>query len=252
MNKAMNIVYRFVIVIVFTVATVLLPAQRAMAQSTRSVIVNTNNLLTTGFIPYAVSTTRVAPGPIARVDASTVAMSNQVLSATFTRGTTALSGTNTTINWNTSDRYTWSLSADSTNTHSNVPTAGGTVRSVSLIVTSPGDLTVDFEFPGGVTTNWLSNFVRIPRAGQTEFGFSTRGSIMDIWAVPDAYASIDGEVYRRASGTNGFGVISVGGSVFSGFYSGGLPTDTPITSAALAYDLDPPGALYFWDGTIWY
>lgn len=245
----MNI-YQFVVSAI--IAIVLLPGQRATAQSTRTVIVNTNALLTSGFIPYAVSTTRVAPGPIARVDASTVAMSNQVLSATLTRGTTALGGTSPTINWNTSDRYTWTLTADSTNTHSNVPTGGGTVRYVSLVVTSPGDLTVDFVFPGGVTTNWLSNFVRIPRVGQTEFGFSTRGSITDIWAVPDAYAIADGEVYRRASGTNGFGVISGSGGLFSGFYSGGLPTDTPTTSAALAYDLDFPNTLYMWDGTIWY
>jgi len=47
------------------------------------------------------------------------------------------------------------------------------------------------------------------------------------------------------SGTNNVQVLS-------GFYSGGLPTDTPTTSAALAYDLDPPGVLYFWDGVIWY
>ena len=40
--------------------------------------------------------------------------------------------------------------------------------------------------------------------------------------------------------------------VFSGFYGGGLPTDTPTTSAALAYDLDPPNTLYQWDGVNWY
>lgn len=248
----MNTIYQFVVATVISIAAILLPIQRATAQSTRTVIVNTNALLTSGFIPYAVSTIRVAPGPIARVDASTVAMSNQVLSATLTRGTTALSGSATTIDWDTSDRYTWTLAAASTGTHANVPTGGGTAQYVSLVITSPGDLTVDFTFPGGVTTNWMSNFVRIPRAGQTEFGFSTRGAVTDIWAVPDAYAIADGEIYRRASGTNGFGVISGSGGVFSGFYGGSLPTDTPTTSAAMAYDLDFPGALYFWDGTIWY
>lgn len=216
----MKTLYQFVIAI----AAVLLPIQTVMAQSTRSVIVNTNALLTTGFLPYAVSSTRVAPGPIARVDASTVAVSNQVLSATLTRGTTALSGPAATIDWDTSDRYTWTISAASTGTHVNVPTGGGTVQNVSLTVTSPGGLTIDFVFPVGVTTNWVSNFVRIPRAGQTEFGFSPRGTIMDIWAIPDAYATADGEVYRRASGTNGFGIIS-GSALWSS--TGGLLVPSP-------------------------
>jgi len=40
--------------------------------------------------------------------------------------------------------------------------------------------------------------------------------------------------------------------VFSGHYSGGLPTDVPTTASALAYDLDPPNTLYQWDGSQWY
>jgi hypothetical protein len=47
-------------------------------------------------------------------------------------------------------------------------------------------------------------------------------------------------------------VTAVGQQVFSGFYGGGLPTDTPTTSAALAYDLDPPNTTYQWDGAQWY
>lgn len=61
--------------------------------------------------------------------------------------------------------------------------------------------------------------------------------------------------------TNSFGAVTINSSggggtnafqVFSGFYGGALPTDVPTTTAALAYDLDPPGALYFWDGLLWY
>jgi len=40
--------------------------------------------------------------------------------------------------------------------------------------------------------------------------------------------------------------------VFSGFYGNSLPTDTPTTSAAVAYDLDFPHILYQWDGSNWY
>jgi hypothetical protein len=56
----------------------------------------------------------------------------------------------------------------------------------------------------------------------------------------------DGKFYTPGSGPVG------GGSVFSGFYGGGLPTDVPTTSAAIAYDLDPPNTTYQWDGTQWY
>lgn len=53
-------------------------------------------------------------------------------------------------------------------------------------------------------------------------------------------------------GTNILTLISSVIQVFSGTYGGGLPTDTPTTSAALAFDLDTPGTLYFWDGALWY
>lgn len=39
--------------------------------------------------------------------------------------------------------------------------------------------------------------------------------------------------------------------VFSGNYGGGVPTDTPTTTAALAYDLDDPFTLWHWDGAAW-
>jgi hypothetical protein len=49
-------------------------------------------------------------------------------------------------------------------------------------------------------------------------------------------------------------VTAVGQQVFSGFYGGGLPTDTPTTSAAWAYDKDPPNTSYQWDSdnSTWY
>lgn len=55
--------------------------------------------------------------------------------------------------------------------------------------------------------------------------------------------------------TNFFGGSGSGTNnlqVFSGFYGGNLPTDTPTTSAAIAYDLDFPSTEYLWDGSIWY
>lgn len=54
--------------------------------------------------------------------------------------------------------------------------------------------------------------------------------------------------------TNFFGSTGVSNifQVFSGHYGGNLPTDVPTTSAAIAYDLDPPSTEYLWDGSIWY
>lgn len=53
-------------------------------------------------------------------------------------------------------------------------------------------------------------------------------------------------------GTNITNFITGTLQVFSGFYGGGLPIDVPTTTAAIAYDLDPPGTEYLWDGSIWY
>lgn len=39
--------------------------------------------------------------------------------------------------------------------------------------------------------------------------------------------------------------------VFSGNYGGGVPTDVPTTSSAIAYDLDAPGDVWYWDGAAW-
>lgn len=41
------------------------------------------------------------------------------------------------------------------------------------------------------------------------------------------------------------------GSVFSGHYGGGTPTDTPTSSAAIAYDLDAPFNMWTWNGSAW-
>ncbi len=57
---------------------------------------------------------------------------------------------------------------------------------------------------------------------------------------------LDNGKFGYAPGTGGFI------DVFSGFYGGSLPTDVPTSTAAIAYDLDPPNTMYQWDGTQWY
>lgn len=52
----------------------------------------------------------------------------------------------------------------------------------------------------------------------------------------------------------GVGVFTGGGSgsVFSGNYGGGAPTQTPAGTAAIAYDLDAPFAVWNWNGSAWF
>lgn len=42
------------------------------------------------------------------------------------------------------------------------------------------------------------------------------------------------------------------GSVFSGHYGGGTPTQTPTSTSAIAYDLDAPFSVWNWDGSAWF
>lgn len=42
------------------------------------------------------------------------------------------------------------------------------------------------------------------------------------------------------------------GSVFSGHYGGGTPTQTPTGTSAIAYDLDAPFQVWNWDGSAWF
>lgn len=56
------------------------------------------------------------------------------------------------------------------------------------------------------------------------------------------------DLLNGGAGSGGGGT----GSVFSGHYAGGVPTQTPTSSAAIAYDLDPPNAVWNWSGTAWY
>tara|TARA_R110000868_G_scaffold410412_1_gene698383 strand:+ start:2296 stop:2523 length:228 start_codon:yes stop_codon:yes gene_type:complete len=53
-------------------------------------------------------------------------------------------------------------------------------------------------------------------------------------------------------GTDGTNGIDGAIQVFSGNYGGGTPTQTPTTSAAIAYDLDAPNLDWRWDGTAWF
>jgi hypothetical protein len=50
----------------------------------------------------------------------------------------------------------------------------------------------------------------------------------------------------------GLSVDTLTKEVYSGNYGGLLPTDVPVVSAALNYDLDSPGVMYFWNGVNWY
>lgn len=53
----------------------------------------------------------------------------------------------------------------------------------------------------------------------------------------------------------GVGVFTGGsgsGSVFSGNYGGGPPTQTPTGTSGIAYDLDAPNATWMWDGSAWF
>jgi len=55
-----------------------------------------------------------------------------------------------------------------------------------------------------------------------------------------------------ASQKEGLSVNTLNKEVYSGNYGGVLPVDVPVVSAALNYDLDSPGVLYFWNGAVWY
>lgn len=211
--------------------------------ATSSLVYNTAAPVTTGALTYSANGRVIQDSPIRRVNATTVSLTNEVVSGNLVRGISALSGVSPTTDWTVADRFSWTLSAASTNTHSNVPTGGGTAQCVSIVVTGNGVHTVDFVFPGGVTTNWTSTFVRIPRIGQTEFGFCTRGSTVDIWAWPDSYALNNNEVYRRASGTNGFGQVTLSsGNAVSGTLgvaNGGTGSTTSTGTGATVLSTAP-------------
>lgn len=51
----------------------------------------------------------------------------------------------------------------------------------------------------------------------------------------------------RIANAGGGGAVQV----FNGNYGGGPPTQTPSSSAAIAYDLDSPFTQFTWSGTSW-
>ena len=167
--------------------------------------------LTTGVLPYASSAADLSDSPISRVNSTTVSLTNIVNSGTAVRGVQTLTGVATTTDWTLGNEFVWSLSGNSTNTHVNVPTTSATTQPLYLTVSSDGTRTMQFSF-SGPTTNWTSGFVLTPRNGQTTFAFYPRGGTLDIAASPDAYATSDGQIYRRAASTNGFGAIDLADS----------------------------------------
>lgn len=115
-----------------------------------------------------------------------------------------LSGTATTCDWRLQRICTWSLTGSSTNTHSNVPVGAFWESVFVLSVTSDGTHNLDFVFPGGITTNWVSQFLRTPRNGETEYTFSQIGSTVKISVYPDVFTSTNGTIFGRLDGTNAF------------------------------------------------
>lgn len=59
------------------------------------------------------------------------------------------------------------------------------------------------------------------------------------------------EILEASGGGGGGGGGSSEGEVFTGFYGGGTPTQTPTQNAAIAYDRDPPQNMWVWDGSTW-
>ena len=164
--------------------------------------------LTAGVLPYASAAAALSDSPVSRVNSTTVSLTNLVNSGTVVRGIQTLTGVATTTDWSLGNEFVWSLSGNSTNTHVNVPTTSATTQPLFLTVSSDGTRTLQFSF-SGPTTNWTSGFVLTPRNGQTMYAFYPRGGTLDISASPDAYATADGQIYRRASSTNGFGAIDL-------------------------------------------
>lgn len=205
------------------------------AQVTRSVVVDTNAFLTVNKVPFAASDTRVADSPITRIDSTTAEVQNIENPGNLIKGITTLTGTNTTTDWNISDRFFYSLSASSTNTHTNVFTSSSDSKSILITVSSDGTRTLDFVFGGGVTTNWVSKFVRTPRNGQTDFSFSNRGATIDIIAAPDVYATADNQILGRASGVLQFAAPSTFGiAAGSSLYDNTLVTvSNTVTETAI-------------------
>lgn len=148
----------------------------------------------------------------------------------------ALSGTNTTSDWSLQKLVTYSLTGDSTNTHSNIPTTSTIKTLYEMRVSGNGTRTLDFVFPGGVTTNWVTEFVRTPRNGQTTFIFEQYGSTVDISALPDVFASADGQILGRDGGRVQFAspsTFGIGG-VASSLYNGTLVTvSNTVTETAI-------------------
>lgn len=53
-----------------------------------------------------------------------------------------------------------------------------------------------------------------------------------------------------SGGSGGGGALAP--EVFRGNYGGAAPTQTPTGSAAVAYDMDAPNPVWYWNGSAWF
>lgn len=200
------------------VGCLLLPAVRA---ATLAVTVNTTNQLTAPFLPAARSASQVENSPAWKA-------STTVLGYTTTTESleTLTPGAVVTLDWLTARTKQITLDQNTTFSFSNIPAASTNLQRMIVEVTGDGVQAV--AFTGAV---WQTSQVTTPDAG-----------VITIYLFEASNSTVNGYTEGGSSSQQ----------VFSGFYGGGLPTDVPTTTAALAFDLDPPNTLYMWDGAIWW
>lgn len=193
--------------------------------ATLGVTVNTTNTLTSPFLPAARSATQVENGPAWKASATVLGVT------TFSENLETLTpGAAVTLNWLTARTKQITLDQDTTFSFSNTPSIVTNLQRMIVQVIGDGVSSATFT---GVTWQPVQT-IPIPPAGSiTTYRLEASNSIIN------GYDSSNG-------GSSG------SAQVFSGFYGGGLPTDVPVTTAALAYDLSPPNTLYMWDGSIWW
>jgi len=112
-------------------------------------------------------------------------------------------------------------------------------HNVSLTVTNTGNFSLTISTPA-YDQYWY------PTGDSTQVTNDWGAGIVNRFALWKTGGRILG------SQKEGLSVDTLTKEVYSGNYGGVLPVDVPVVSAALNYDLDSPGVLYFWNGTTWY